>query len=81
MPSQILDLGGGRKTSSANLRWGLTCGARARGAGQVAEDLRRLRAEVAEDLRRLRRYTGRKGNETAGAAGACGGRGAQDILV
>jgi hypothetical protein len=44
LPSQVLDLGGGRRTSSANLRWGLTCGPRARGAGEVAEDLRRLRA-------------------------------------
>ncbi len=51
LPSQILDVGGGRKTSSANIRWGLTCGPRARGAGQVAEDLRRLRTLYGEDRR------------------------------
>jgi hypothetical protein len=51
LPSQLLDLGGGRKTSSANLRWGLTCGPRARGAGAVSEDLRRLRTVYREEGR------------------------------
>jgi hypothetical protein len=51
LPSQILDLGGGRKTSSANLRWGLTGGSRAKGAGKVAEDLRRLRTVYGEEGR------------------------------
>jgi hypothetical protein len=48
LPSQVFDLGGGRKTSSANLRWGLACGPRALRSGLLAEDVRRLKALYGE---------------------------------
>jgi hypothetical protein len=51
LPSQLIDLGGGRKTSTANVRWRLAVGPRAKGAGEVAEDLRRLRALYGEERR------------------------------
>jgi hypothetical protein len=44
LPSQLLDLGGGRCTSSADVRYGLAKGPRAFRAGKAAEDVRRLRA-------------------------------------
>lgn len=44
MPSQVLDLGNGRRTTTANIRYGLAKGPRAVRAGELAEDLRRLRA-------------------------------------
>ena len=44
LPSQLLDLGGGRTTSTANLRGGLRLGVRTYGAGEVAEGIRYLRA-------------------------------------
>src|SRR5262245_49935690 len=40
---QLLQLPGGRETTTANVRYGLWRGARAIGAGEVAEDLRQLR--------------------------------------
>jgi hypothetical protein len=49
MPSQLIDLGGERKTSTANLRWRLAGGPRAKDAGQIAEDVRRLRTLYGED--------------------------------
>jgi hypothetical protein len=44
LPSQCLELGDGRQTSNANLRYGLSKGPRQLGAGEVAADVRRLRA-------------------------------------
>ena len=44
-PSQLLDLGGGRRTSTANVRYQLAQGPRATGAGELAEDLRQVRAK------------------------------------
>jgi hypothetical protein len=43
-PAYSLDVGEGRAISLANLRYGLRQGVRASGAGELAEDLRRLRA-------------------------------------
>jgi hypothetical protein len=48
LPSQRLDLGDGRMTSCGNLRAGLAKGARAREAGKLAEDVRRLRARYGD---------------------------------
>jgi hypothetical protein len=42
LPSQLLDLGGGRRTSCTNIRYGLAKGPRADGAGEVAEGVREL---------------------------------------
>ncbi len=47
-PSQLLDLGDGRQTSNANIRWAISKGPRAIGAGEVAEQLRLLRARYGE---------------------------------
>jgi hypothetical protein len=44
LPSQLLDLNDGRLTSCGSLRHDIAKGPRARGAGKLAEDLRRLRA-------------------------------------
>jgi hypothetical protein len=44
LPSQLLDLSDGRRTSCGDLRAGLAKGARAREVGKLAEDVRRLRA-------------------------------------
>lgn len=44
LPSHLLDLDAGRTTSLANLRYGLRQGVRVFGAGELAEDIRRLRA-------------------------------------
>ncbi len=44
VPSGLLDVGDGRRVSSANLRWGIAQGPRAAGSGELAETLRRLRA-------------------------------------
>jgi hypothetical protein len=44
LPSQLLDLGGGRCTSSADVRYSLAKGPRAFRAGKVANDVRRLKA-------------------------------------
>lgn len=44
LSSQGLDLGSGRQICTANIRSGLTNGARAVGAGELAENLRQLRA-------------------------------------
>jgi hypothetical protein len=52
-PSQLLDLGGGKHTSNADIRYGLAQGARACRAGELAEDLRQLRGRyviAAEEL-------------------------------
>jgi hypothetical protein len=49
LPSQLLDLGGGRKSSLANLRWRLAGGPRAKDGGEVAEDMRRLRTLYGEE--------------------------------
>jgi hypothetical protein len=43
-PSELLEVGGGRQTWCANLRYYLAKGPRADGAGRVAEDVRQLRA-------------------------------------
>ena len=43
-PSELLDVGGGRRVSCANVRYALAKGPRADGAGRVAEDVRQLRA-------------------------------------
>jgi hypothetical protein len=48
LPSQLLDLGGGRCTASANVRYGLAKGPRAFRAGKVADDVRHLRALYGE---------------------------------
>jgi hypothetical protein len=42
--ADLLDVRDGRQTTVANLRYGFRQGPRAHGAGQLAEDLRRLRA-------------------------------------
>lgn len=44
LPSQLLELGDGRSTSVSNLRYGLRQGVRGSRAGELAEDLRQLRA-------------------------------------
>jgi hypothetical protein len=49
LPSHLLELGGGRSTSVTALRYGLRQGVRASGAGELAEDLRQLRARYGED--------------------------------
>jgi hypothetical protein len=41
--NNLLDLGDGRAICSANANHGLAAGCRARGSGQLAEDIRRLR--------------------------------------
>jgi hypothetical protein len=43
-PTGLLDVGDGRQTTVANLRYNLRQGPRVHGASQLAEDLRRLRA-------------------------------------
>jgi len=43
-PSYALEVGAGRTVALANFRYGLRQGVRASGAGDLAEDLRRLRA-------------------------------------
>ena len=43
-PSELLDVGGGRRVSCANIRYSLAMGPRVDGAGRVAEDVRQLRA-------------------------------------
>jgi hypothetical protein len=43
-PSHLLDLGGGRTTDATNVRYQLSKGPRVLRAGEVAEDVRRLRA-------------------------------------
>jgi hypothetical protein len=48
LPSQLLNLGGGRCTSSADVRYGLAKGPRAFRAGKVADDVRRLKAIYGE---------------------------------
>ncbi len=48
LPSQCLELGGGRQTSNGNIRHGLRKGPRGMGAGEVAEDVRRLRARYGD---------------------------------
>ena len=47
LPSHLLDLGAGRTTSLTNLRFGLRRGVKEYGAGELAEDLRRLRTRYA----------------------------------
>jgi hypothetical protein len=47
-PSYLLDIGGGRKDSIPNLRCMLDKGPRALHAGEVAEEMRRLRARYGE---------------------------------
>ncbi|HEV3237461.1 MAG TPA: hypothetical protein VGZ25_10760, partial [Gemmataceae bacterium] len=42
--SDLLEVSGGRRTSLANLRWGLIRGCQVRGVGLLAEDIRFLRA-------------------------------------
>jgi hypothetical protein len=46
-PSQLLDVGGGRRRPCADLRYGAARGPRAKGAGELAQDLRLLRARAA----------------------------------
>lgn len=50
LPSHLLELGGGRSTSLTNLRYGLRQGVRASRAGELAEDLRQLRARYGEEM-------------------------------
>jgi hypothetical protein len=45
-PSELLDVGGGRQTWCANVRYNLAKGPRADGAGRVAQDVRQLRGAV-----------------------------------
>src|SRR5262245_31908575 len=52
LPSQLLDVGGGRQTTTVNVRCGLIRGFRAPGAGELAEDLRRLRARYGDEVAR-----------------------------
>ncbi len=40
--SELLDVGAGRKTTTTNIRYALSGGPRASGAGEVAEDVRQL---------------------------------------
>jgi Flp pilus assembly protein TadD len=47
LPSQFVDLGEGGRIACADIRAGITKGARVRGAGKLAENLRRLRARHA----------------------------------
>jgi hypothetical protein len=49
MPAHLIDLGGERKKSTANLRWRLAGGPQAKDAGQIAEDVRRLRTLYGEE--------------------------------
>jgi hypothetical protein len=49
-PSELLDVGGGRRVWGANLRYSLAKGPRADGAGRVAEDVRQLRARYGSPL-------------------------------
>lgn len=46
--TQLLDLGDGRRESIASIRWRISQGVKALGAGDVAEELRRLRAQYGE---------------------------------
>jgi hypothetical protein len=50
LPSQIFNLGDGRTTTAADIRYKLTKGCRAIRAGELAEDLRRLRSLYRERL-------------------------------
>jgi hypothetical protein len=47
-PTDLLDVGGGRATCCANVRFYLARGPRAGGAGRVTEDVRQLRARYGE---------------------------------
>jgi hypothetical protein len=48
MPTQRLDLGNDKRTDTANLRHRIWHGPRAYGAGQLAEDLRQIKARYGE---------------------------------
>ncbi|MCH7726711.1 MAG: hypothetical protein IH991_09560, partial [Planctomycetes bacterium] len=48
LSSQLLDLGNGEKTTVADIRHGVWKGARARGAGKLAEQLRGLKARFGD---------------------------------
>lgn len=50
LPSELLDVGNGRQTWCANLRYDLARGPRADGAGRAAEDIRQLKARYASLL-------------------------------
>src|SRR5258708_4535133 len=52
LPSQQLDLGEGRKTANADLRWRIRKGPKARHSGELAEDLRQRRAMTEAKLRK-----------------------------
>ena len=51
-PSELLDMGGGRRVSCPNVRYSLAKGARTDGAGRVAEDVRQLRVRYGDRLAR-----------------------------
>ncbi len=44
LPSELLDVGGGRRRCCGDIRYYLAMGPRAEGSGQLAEDIRQLRA-------------------------------------
>ena len=48
LPSQMLDVGDGEKTSVTDIRYGVWKGARVPGAGKLAEQLRELKARFGE---------------------------------
>jgi hypothetical protein len=47
-PDGLIELGDGRRVSVSNIRYGLQGGPRVSGAGELAEDVRRLRALLSE---------------------------------
>ena len=49
-PSELLDVGGGRQTWCANVRYYLAKGPWVEGAGRVAQDVRQLRARYGSCL-------------------------------
>jgi hypothetical protein len=48
LPSSLLDVGDGRKTAIADVRWQVGRGARLLGAGELAQTLRQLRERYGE---------------------------------
>jgi hypothetical protein len=53
LPSQLLNLGNGKRTCIGNLRYGIRSGPRALGAGEVVEELRTVKECYGEQCERL----------------------------
>lgn len=52
-PAELLEVGGGRRTWCSNVRYSVREGPRAEGVGQLAEDIRQLRARYGEQAAAL----------------------------